>query len=596
MRCLRGGRLAALAPPTERVENDRHGRWPGRQLKRPAEASIEASTEVSTEVSNEASTEASAEASAAARPSEETMFQMPSSPERDRIRRIALGDAVYRSALRFGERPAVVDGDQRLSYRQLDAASSRFAHFLGREFPQGVQVAMLCANSADMLVAINGIHKAGNVWVPINTMLDRGQLEYILRHSEASCLVVDEEFCRQPATATLLAELGLPRVVTRGAPGAGGPTLAQACAGQPDTLPEREIDGDAPALILYTSGTTGKPKGVVHSHASAHFGATANLCSFGITERDVITGLLPLFHVGQHCVTLAAAIGGASVVVSRGFRPDEVIDDIGRERISFFVGLPMMYGAILASAKAPAADFSSLRACVYAMAPMPRALVGRIAERMCDNILLATGQTEIYPVTMSFRPREHPERDANYWGISTIACETAVMDDAGRLLAPGEVGEIVHRGANVMLGYFKDPEATAAAQQFGWHHTGDLGMFDAGGQLLFLDRKKDMIKTGGENVASIRVETALLGHPAVAAAAVVGLPHPHWGEAVCAFVVARPGMSCTPQELEEHCRKTLAKFEVPKLIRQVDALPMTATGKMQKHVLRRQFERLYAEA
>jgi len=255
-----------------------------------------------------------------------------------------------------------------------------------------------------------------------------------------------------------------------------------------------------------------------------------------------------------------------------------------------------MYGALLAAAKSGAADFSSVRMCIYAMAPMPRALVREIAARISPNILLATGQTEIYPVTMSFRPVEHPERDANYWGISTVACETAILDDEGRLLPAGQAGEIVHRGANVMLGYYKDPQATAAAQKHGWHHTGDLGMFDAGGQLLFLDRKKDMIKTGGENVASIRVETALLGHPAVAAAAVVGLPHPHWGEAVCAFVVTRPGASCTPQDLEEHCRQSLAKFEVPKVIRIVEALPTTATGKMKKHVLRKQYEHLCAQA
>jgi len=252
-----------------------------------------------------------------------------------------------------------------------------------------------------------------------------------------------------------------------------------------------------------------------------------------------------------------------------------------------------MYGALLAAARSGTADFSAVRMCIYAMAPMPRTLVREIAAHISPNILLATGQTEIYPVTMSFRPVEHPERDANYWGISTTACETAILDDEGQVLGPGQIGEIVHRGANVMLGYFKDAEATAAAQRFGWHHTGDLGMFDAGGQLLFLDRKKDMIKTGGENVASIRVETALLGHPAVAGVAVVGLPHPHWGEAVCAFVVTKAGASCAPQELEEHCRKALAKFEVPKLIRLVDALPMTATGKMQKHLLRKQFEHEY---
>jgi long-chain acyl-CoA synthetase len=256
--------------------------------------------------------------------------------------------------------------------------------------------------------------------------------------------------------------------------------------------------------------------------------------------------------------------------------------------------LPMMYAATLGDARAATADFSSLRLCVYAMAPMPRPLVNKIATTLSANIMLATGQTEIYPVTMSFRPVEHPERDANYWGISSIICETAIMDDDGKLLAAGEVGEIVHRGPNVMLCYFKDPAATEAVQKYGWHHTGDLGTVDKDGQLLFLDRKKDMIKTGGENVASIRVESAILGHPAVAGVAVVGLAHPRWSEAICAFVVLQPGATCSEQELSEYCRANLGKFEVPKAIKFISALPLTGTGKIQKHVLRKQYENCFA--
>lgn len=224
-----------------------------------------------------------------------------------------------------------------------------------------------------------------------------------------------------------------------------------------------------------------------------------------------------------------------------------------------------------------------------------RPLVGKIAEKLSRNIMLATGQTEIYPVTMSFRPVESPGREANYWGISMTACETAIMDDEGDLLPQGQVGEIVHRGANAMLGYYKDPEATAAAQKFGWHHTGDLGIFDEGGQMLFLDRKKDMIKTGGENVPSIKVESALLVHPAVGGVAVIGVPHPRWAEAVCALVVLKPGAACTPEELNAHCRQLLGSFEVPKAIRIIDVLPMTATGKVQKQILRKQFSELFAD-
>src|SRR4029079_1792389 len=167
-------------------------------------------------------------------------------------------------------------------------------------------------------------------------------------------------------------------------------------------------------------------------------------------------------------------------------------------------------------------------------------------------------------------------------------------DDAGKVLPRGESGEIVHRGPNVMLGYLKDEAATAAAQRFGWHHTGDLGVIGEDGQLLFLDRAKDMIKSGGENVASIKVESVLLAHPALASAAVVGLHHVHWGEAIAAFLVCKPGASCTEGEVIDHCKARLGKFEVPKAVKFLTALPATATGKMQKNVLRKEYADLFA--
>lgn len=523
------------------------------------------------------------------------MEDLPVSAESRRIRRIALGDVLYRTAAKFGARLAIVDGDRRLSYRELDDLSSQFANYLLEAHPGRVQVATLCANSADMLAAINGIHKAGHVWVPVNIQLDPVQIRYILRHAEVSCIVADEAFCLQPQMAALLGDLGLPVVMaSAGAGSASGATLESVTRGRPTALPEIDIDSQQPALIMYTSGTTGNPKGAVHSHASVYSAMLANLSTFAFTEKDVVSGILPLFHCGQHVVAATAFSAGSCLVVARGFSAPAVIAAIAREKISVLVGLPMMYGAMLADPQAPMADFSSLRLCIYAMAPMPRPLVNKIAETMSANIMLVTGQTEIYPVTMSFRPVEHPQRDANYWGVSTAACVTAIMDDDGKLLAPGEVGEIVHRGPNVMLGYFKDPAATQAVQKYGWHHTGDLGLVDDGGQLLFLDRKKDMIKTGGENVASIKVESTILGHPAVAGVAVVGLAHPHWSEAICAFVVLKPDAACTEQELIDHCRANLGKFEVPKAVKFIDTLPLTATGKIQKHLLRKQHEDCFA--
>ena len=524
------------------------------------------------------------------------MIEMPLTNAAHRIRRIALGDLVYRTAKRFGERTALVDGAQRIRYDELDRRSSRLAHHLQKAVGAGQQVGMLCANSIDMVVATHAIHKAGQVWVPVNIKLDTSAIAYILEHAEVSAIVADEALCAQSELAKVFDALKVPVLVAMAerAESIHGMTLAQAEAGQPHALPEVDIDGQQPALLMYTSGTTGHPKGVVHSHLSVYSAVMGNMVDFRYTERDVLSGWLPLFHCAQHTLAATACAAGACVVLSRTFVPPEIAQLVVSEGMTVFVGLPMMYAAVLAD---PAFRPTSLRQCVYAMAPIPKTLIPQIAERMCPNIMLATGQTEIYPATMTFLPMAHPGRDANYWGTSMVTCETGVMDDEGHLLGAGEVGEIVHRGPNVMMGYFKDPEATAAAQRFGWHHTGDLGMWDDGGQMLFLDRKKDMIKTGGENVASVKVESVLLAHPAVAGAAVMGVPHERWGEAVCAVVVRKPGTEADEASVLAHCKERLGGFEVPKIVHFVEALPATATGKVQKHVLRKTLsEQLQAKA
>jgi long-chain acyl-CoA synthetase len=229
------------------------------------------------------------------------------------------------------------------------------------------------------------------------------------------------------------------------------------------------------------------------------------------------------------------------------------------------------------------------------MAPIAEPLLRRAIAEFCPSFSLASGQTEMYPATTLFAPEQQLQRFGCYWGESTVINDTAIMDDEGNLLPHGETGEIVHRGPNVMEGYYKDAEATEKSRLFGWHHTGDLGRFDQDGQLLFVDRKKDMIKSGGENVPSIKVESALLRHPAVANAAAVGIPHPHWSEAVTAFVTLKPGASLEAEELIALSREHLGGFEVPKAVVFLDALPMTATGKVQKHALRDAHAGLYAD-
>jgi long-chain acyl-CoA synthetase len=345
---------------------------------------------------------------------------------------------------------------------------------------------------------------------------------------------------------------------------------------------------------MYTSGTTGRPKGVMQSHLAVVMAAMNNALEFGLWRDAVNIAVLPLFHCAQHTLMCGVLAAGGTVIVMRAFDPAAMLDAIERERVTFLVGLPLMHQALLDHPSRPGRDLSSLRMCVYAMAPMAETLLRRLIAEFCPNYALATGQTEMYPLTMAFRPEEQLKRFGSYWGVSALINDTAVMDEAGQLLGPGEVGEIVHRGPNVMEGYYKNPEATAEARAFGWHHTGDLGMW-VDGQMMFRDRKKDMIKTGGENVPSVKVEAVLLRHPAVANAAAVGLPHPRWIEAVTAFVVLKPGAQADAGTLIAHCKAHLGGFEVPKAIRIVDALPMTSTGKIQKHPLRDSYQNLYQD-
>ncbi len=518
--------------------------------------------------------------------------------EANLLNRIALGDTLHKSARKYGVKTALIEGAQRTSYVELDEASNQFAHhLLAQGLGPGDKVAMLCNNSAQFLIAAYGILKAGLVWVPINTMLAPADVGYILEHAEAKLVVLDQQLYAGNALRAVLDALALP-VRLCGPDGVADNTLRQALRqalrGMPSTLPSVLIDARELALIMYTSGTTGRPKGAMHSHLSVHSALLSNIGTLGVLASDVFTCILPMFHCAQFALVGSALTAGSSMLIQRGFDPGALLDALARERVTVMVGLPLMYGALLQHPARAQRDLSALRLCVYAMAPMAQPLLRRLIAELCPQFALGSGQTEIFPMTMYFPPEQQLQRFGNYWGQPCMVNELAIMDADGELLAPGQVGEIVHRGPNVMLGYYKDPQASANARRHGWHHTGDLGMIDADGQLLFKDRIKDMIKSGGENVASLKVEEVLLRHPAVANAAVVGVPHPLWGEGVAAFVVLKDGAQCDATTLDLHCRAHLAGFEVPKHIDLIAALPSTSTGKIQKHVLRAAHQALFA--
>lgn len=519
-------------------------------------------------------------------------------PGPGRIGRIAIGDILQRAAARFPDRVALVDAGRHTSYRDLDESANRCAHyFRSRGLRPGDKVSTICSNSAAFVAVMFAIHKAGLVWVPMNTMLSRDDMSYILDHAGVSLVVIDDELYAQADRSAMLAELGLAFVIH---PLAGLdldpqlPKLDQALADQPAEAPDVDIDERDLALIMYTSGTTSRPKGVMHSHVSVVFAAMSNAIEWGYGRDEAATGVLPLFHCGQQIALLTLFVVGGKLALQRGFDAEVMMQTIERERLTVIVGLPLMYEAMLNHPDRGRYDLGSIRKCIYAMAPMGKPLITRLVHEFCPNFYMLGGQTEMYPCTAVAQPERQLVRFGNYWGETTLMNETAIMDEAGHILPRGEAGEIVHRGPNVMMGYYKNAEATAESRQFGWHHTGDLGLIDPHGELLFLDRKKDMIKTGGENVPSMKIEEALLAHPAVLTAAAVGLPHPRWGEAIAAIVTLKPGATASEELIIGHCKTLLGGFQVPKVALIIDALPMTSTGKIRKAELRAQFADYFA--
>jgi len=520
-------------------------------------------------------------------------------PGPGRIGRVAVGDLLKRAARRFPERIALTEGARRVSYTELERDANRFANYLvSRGLKPGDKISTVCNNSVEFVKALFGIHRAGLVWVPINTMLGPDDMSYILDHAGVRFALIDDNLHAQPDRRAALEQRGIKLIAVDLVGKAKEQGLEEFNAlldGQSDIEPEIAFDDRDLAMIIYTSGTTSRPKGAMHCHLAVVMAAMSNAIEMHLDRNDGITGQFPLFHCAAHVLLLTYLAVGGKMALMRGFDPVACMEAIQRDKLSIFIGLPLMYQAILDHPRRKEFDLSTLRTCIYTMAPMPRPLLERCIAELCPNFMQPSGQTEMYPATTMSQPDRQLKRFGNYWGESMIVNETAIMDDDGSLLPRNQVGEIVHRGPNVMLGYYKDPKATEDARKFGWHHTGDLGLIDDHGEVLFLDRKKDMIKSGGENVASVKIEETLLAHPAVLAAAVVGLPHPQWGEAVSAFVKLKPGASADEGAIIEHCRQHLGGFQVPKFIKLLDEMPMTATGKLRKVELRQQFSEHFAQ-
>jgi len=485
---------------------------------------------------------------------------------------------------------ALFDGGA-LSYAELDALSDRFAAGLRRE---GIgpthAVGLQLPNLPQFLIAYFGILKAGSVVVPLNVLLRAPEVAYHLRDSEAQALVTWAGFADEASKGA--ADAGIDRiwvVATPGTPEVGvGRPFEELLGGEQPATPifEQTEPGDT-AAIVYTSGTTGHPKGAELTHFQLYMNAETPGRLFGIRADDVVMVVLPLFHVFGLSSQLNVCVRfGATMSLVPRFDVSKVLEIIQRDRVTVFEGVPTMYIALLNHPNIDDYDLSSLRVGISGGAAIPAEVIDGFEQKFGIVILEGYGMTETASTTtfnVSTEERKIYSVGKPIWGV-----EVAIWDDQGQTLpaGPDHVGELVVRGVNTPKGYYKNPEATAEAFEGGWFHTGDLGWLDEDGFFFIVDRKKDLIIRGGYNVYPREVEEVLYTHPSVAEAAVVGVPHHLLGEEIKAYVELRQGTTATEEELINHVKARLAAYKYPRSVEFRDELPKGSSGKILKESLR----------
>jgi fatty-acyl-CoA synthase len=503
------------------------------------------------------------------------------------LRQQSLGTMLRRSALRHKDRVAIICGETTWSYAELDMLADRLGNGLrAKGIGKGDRVAIVARNSHAFMAVRFAVARIGAVLVPINFMLSIEDTRYILDHSGAALLLLDATTVK----IGLAAWSGAADTVY-GLPGEHVGPPAEVASWEALMGDERQaedpVDSEDLLQIIYTSGTESKPKGAMLTHSAVLWQYQSCIIDGEWDAATIALHALPLYH----CAQLDAMIGpglqvGCRNVITAAPSPDNLIPLLARHKVTSFFAPPTVWISLLRSPLFDSHDLSNLTKAYYGASIMPGEVLREIRERIPGlRLWNMYGQTEIAPVACCLFPEEHDARPSSC-GRPVLHVSTRVVDDDMADVAVGEVGEVVHRSPHLMIGYWRDEEKTAAAFAGGWFHSGDLATIDAEGYITIVDRKKDMIKTGGENVSSREVEEAIYLHPGVAETAVIGTPDPVWVEAVTAIVVARDGHELDEAGLIAHCRRQLSGFKVPKRVILVQGLPRNASGKILKRELR----------
>jgi long-chain acyl-CoA synthetase len=478
------------------------------------------------------------------------------------------------STERDSDHVAVKLDDAELTYAQLDEASARVAGLLrAHGVEPGDRVGVMLPNVPYFPVAYYGILRAGGVVVPMNVLLKKREVAFYLRDPEAKLLFAWHGFAEDAQAGA--DEAGVECLLVE-------PGEFETLVGEAEPVTEvHDADDEDTAVILYTSGTTGTPKGAELTHANLSRNAEVSRGLFGAGADTVVLGCLPLFHsFGQTCAMNTTILAGGTLTLIPRFDPGKALEIMARDEVNVFMGVPTMYGALLHHPDRDDADLSRLKLCASGGSALPVELMHAFEKAFGAKILEGYGLSETSPVA-SFN---HPDRERKPGSIGTPVdgVEMKVVDDDGNEVDQGEVGEIAVRGHNVMKGYWRKPDATEETVKDGWLHTGDMAQIDEDGYFFIVDRKKDLIIRGGYNVYPREIEEVLYEHPAVREAAVLGVPHDEYGEEVAAAVALKDGEEVSAEALRDFVKEQVAAYKYPRRVWFVDDLPKGPTGKILK--------------